>query len=393
MMQTLLIRMTRAAALLVAVALLGACAAQRGDVPELRSNQITTEMLLDRSPLAMDSEFEDISQVDILELSPEMIAFVAEHTVQSRSSEAKLRNLIYAIMGSGDFEIIFDEKTRTARETFEDRRGNCFSFTSMFVAMARQVGLDAHYQEVEIPPLWSFVGQSFLLNQHINVHVRLGSSDVQVVDFNIIDFHASGATRVITDTRARAHYFNNIGAESMLGGDIQLALANFRQSLLEDTSFSPAWVNLGSLYRRDGYPGYAEAAYLRGLDAEQDNLVAMSNLANLYAAEGHAELAALYLEKVKQHRQKNPFYQFQLAIESFGGGDYEAAIKYTKSAIRLRDDEPRFYSLLSLSYLMSGDRDQALRWMEKAASVAAPDAERTRYQSKLNWLMRQNVKE
>ena len=50
---------------------------------------------------------------------------------------------------------MYDEITRTASETFRARRGNCLSFSNMFVAMARDVGLDVQFQEVEIPPDWT----------------------------------------------------------------------------------------------------------------------------------------------------------------------------------------------------------------------------------------------
>ena len=36
-------------------------------------------------------------------------------------------------------------------------RGNCLSFSSMFVAMAREADLTAYFQEVYIPPNWRTV--------------------------------------------------------------------------------------------------------------------------------------------------------------------------------------------------------------------------------------------
>jgi Flp pilus assembly protein TadD len=373
-------------ALMVAISI-SACAVLGDGQPELGKGQISTAMLLDESPLARGFELEDTSQIDILGLSPQMDAFVSDHVEENQGSHAKLQDLLSAVMGGDEFEVVYDDRTRTARETFQERHGNCLSFTNMFVALAREAGLDARYQEVEIPPLWALSGQSLLLNRHINVHIRLESGVERVVDFNISDYNTNSETRIIPDSRARAHYFNNIGAEEMLVGDTQLALANFRQSILEDTSFSAAWVNLGNLYRRDGYAEYAEAAYLRGLEIDGGDLVAMSNLANLYQEQGYTELAAAYTEKVRTHRMQNPYYLFQLATESFVGGDYAAAIKHMKHAILLRDDEPRFYSLLSFSYLMSGDREAARRSMEKAEAVAEKQDDEQRYHQKLIWLM------
>jgi tetratricopeptide (TPR) repeat protein len=290
-------------------------------------------------------------------------------------------------MGEGVFELIYDERTYTAEGTFQREHGNCLSFTNMFVAMARYAGLDAHFQEVEIPPLWSSAGQTALLNQHINVFVALGAGRDHVVDFNIRDYSTSQDVRIISDDRARAHYFNNIGVEEMLGGDTLLALANFRQALREDSSFSPAWVNLGSLYRRDGYYEYAESAYLRGLEADGNNLVAMSSLANLYQQQGYDELAAEYLGQVEAHRMRNPYYRFHLATVAFNNGDYDSAIAEAKYAIRMRDDDPKFYSLVSFGYLMNGDRQKARKWMEKAEAVAENEGDKDKYHHKLDMLM------
>ena len=360
----MMIRLTQTMLVLIAVLIISACATQLASQPQVGTHQVSPAMVLDASPLAAGAELEDLSQIDILGLSPEMITFVATYIEENHGSNARLQRLLYGVMGEGNFELVYDETTRTARETFRDQRGNCLSFTNMFVAMARQAGLEAYYQEVEVPPMWSSAGRSFLLSNHINVHIGPRADAIQVVDFNINDFTTTKDSHVIADNRARAHYFNNIGVEQMLGGDTLLALANFRQSIVEDRSFSPAWINLGTLHRRDSFPEYAETAYLQALEADPANLVAMSNLANLYQGLGHVDLATEYRTRVQTHRMRNPYYRFQLAYEAFINGDYDTAIGHARYAIRLRDDEPRFYSLLSFSYLMSGNRDAAQRWMK-----------------------------
>ena len=97
--------------------------------------------------------------------------------------------------------------------------------------------------------------KSSYLNRHVNVHVDLGPLDDHVVDFNIDDFKSSYTSNKITDARARAHYFNNMGVESMQAGDTASALAYFRRGIAEnDRNFSPIWTNLGTLYLRNGKP-------------------------------------------------------------------------------------------------------------------------------------------
>ncbi len=369
------------------VAVISSCATPGGAPPVPDSNQITTGMLLGASPLAAGAELEDLSQVDMLELSPGMIVFLDRWVDQHEGDYFKLRRLLYAVMGDGTFDLIYDDTTRTAQETFRDQRGNCLSFTNMVVAMSRYLDLDAKYQEVLVPPDWSIAGQTFILSQHVNVLVDLDFGMDQMIDFNMYDFRISYDRRVISDSRARAHYFNNKGVEHMLEGDTLLALANFHESVREDKLFSPVWVNLGILNNREGYPNYAETAYLQALSVDNTNLVAMSNLAALYEQEGRTELAAQYRRKVESHRMLNPYYRYQLARTAFDNGDYEIAIYHLKFAIRKNKNDDNFYFLMSLSYLNNGEKVAAERWMKKAEEVAKMATDKKKYHRKLDMLM------
>jgi len=370
-----------------AAALVSSCAGVTENQTEVDEQPVTAEMVLNSSPLAKGIMNEDVKQVDLLALSPEMTAFLDEHVDRNGKQTEKLAQLVYAIIGEDRFVLAFDDSTRTAQSTFQDRRGNCISFTNMFVAMARDLELDASYQEVTIPPDWSMTGQTFLFSQHVNALVGMKNALSRVVDFNTFNIGVPEDSREISDQRARAHYFNNIGVEHMLAGETRLAYANFRESLQEDQTFSSSWVNLGVLHRREAYPGYAEAAYLEALEYDKSSLMAMSNLANLYTEQGRIELAEHYLSKVKSHRMSNPFYRYELANAAIAEGDYKTAIRNLKYAIRKRKDQDQFYFLLSLSYLMSGEKETAQRWMEKAEEVALQSTSKKKYHHKLDLLM------
>lgn len=373
-----------------ALAVLCGCAISGGAPPLVDARPITTDDILQANPLVTGVELPDLSGVDVLELSPEMIKFLNRWVDRRESDYFKLRHLLYAIMGDGSFTLVYDDKTRTAEQTFNDRRGNCLSFTNMFIAMARYLGLKASYQEVDIPPAWAAQGDTFILSQHINVMVEIPRDRDQMVDFNMADFRTSYDRRVITDERALAHYFNNIGVEHMLQGNVPLAFANFRASIHKDRTFSAAWVNLGALDNRGGFKNFAEAAFLQALKTDGYNMVAMSNLASLYETEGRLELAQQYRERVRKHRRENPYYRYQLAREAFDAGDYETAIGHLEYAIGKNENEDTFYFLLSLCYLNMGDKDTAQRWMKKAEEVASIGPDKQRYRNKLDLLMRAN---
>lgn len=329
-----------------------------------------------------------VEEEEVLAVSGEMRLFLNTNVHRKAGSQVKLWELIDAIINEGDFGFEFEGETRTASETFRLRRGNCLSFSNMFAAMARYVGLEARYQEVDIPPDWTFQGDVFLLNRHVNVSVDLGSLGPHVVDLNIDDFRTSYDTRTISDKRALAHYFNNLGVESMQAGDTASALGYFRRAIADnDRQFSPAWTNLGTLYLRNGHPAHAEAAYLMALKVDGKDMVAMSNLAGLYEQQGDEERAAIYRKRVTDHRRKNPYYRYQRARDAYVVGDYGAAISHLKYAIRKQTNEDEFYFLLGKCYLKKGDERAAQRWLAKAEKVAATDALKDRYSSKLELLL------
>ena len=365
-----------------------ACACATGS-KSLNNGTVEPHELLEGAPLSRAQDALDLIESDeVLAVSGEMRQFLDSNVHYKASGQIKLRELIDAIINEGTFGLAFDGTTRTAAETFRLRRGNCLSFSNMFVAMARYVGLEAHYQEVDIPPDWAFQDDVFLLNRHVNVSVDVGRSGPHVVDFNIDDFKSSYDARTISDTRALAHYYNNMGVERMQAGDTASALEYFRRALAEnDRRFSPAWTNLGTLYLRNDYPEYAEAAYLLALKADDEDLVAMSNLANFYERRGDAERAAIYRKQVVNHRKENPYYRYRRAREAYAAEDYDTAISNLKYAIRKQKNEDQFYFLLGMCYLRKGDEGAARHWLARAEAVAATDALKHRYSSKLELLL------
>lgn len=346
------------------------CASGTG---RLTRSKITPEELLSGDALGVGGSSPPVtSEAEVLALSPGMRAFLAAHVDAGGSNELKVHQLTRAIFDRSTFGLRYEETTRTAAETFRTRSGNCLSFSTMFVAMARALGLRAEYQEVDIPPEWSLDRDTFILNRHINVRVELQPIGMLAVDFNIADFRASYDRRILSDDQALAQYYNNVGVERMQQGDTAGALANFRKAVTDnDRNFSPAWTNLGTLYVRHSQFAYAEAAYVEALRADRGNLVAMSNLAHLYERLGDVDRASAYRRKAARHRWRNPYYRYQLARQAYDAGKYRAAIAHLKYAISQKRNEDRFYALLGMSYRQEGDERAARRWLEKAREVAA----------------------
>lgn len=368
----------------LAIICLTACA---GPTIAPETSALSAAVLLRAEPLTGEADLPELNDIDVLELDQGMLAFLDQHVNRSHGRTLKLHELLYAIITEGSFGLEYDETTRTARQTFQARQGNCLSFTNMFVSMAREIGFNASFQEIDIPPSWSTEGDIYMLTRHVNVLIDFGGDRIREVDFNTDDFRSSYDRQLISDNRALAHYYSNVGAEHLQKNDALLALQYFRKAVSADSRFAPAWSNLGALYSREGHFDYAEAAYIQALTINPDELVAMSNLGQLYAYRGQTEKADWYNERSDQHRMRNPYYRYHLAHQAFLAKDSDTAIEHLKYSVKTKKNEDTFFFLMGLSYLQKGDESAAHRWLEKAQRVAADDGLKRRYHNKMQRLL------
>lgn len=366
-------------------ALMAACAA--GPPAGLAPDPIPAAELLRAASITGAVDVAPLPDDPVLVLDDEMRRFVAVHVNRQARQERRMMRLVDAVTGDEGLGIDYDERTYTAGEAFRLKQANCLSFTNLFVTLARSVDLPVSFQEVDVPPDWSRHGDTLVLNRHVNALVTTREGREHVVDFNMADFRASYDRRRISDARALAHYYSNLGAERLQAGEHVEALRYLRKAIAQDGAFTAAWVNLGTLYLRHGEPDRARAAWLHALRLDPGEVVAMSNLERQYRERGDLRTADELAARIERHRMQNPYYRYYLARQAFDREDYAAAIRHMKFATRLKANEDSFFALLGLSYLRQGDAETARRWIARAAEVAQ-DADRSAYHSKLELLKR-----
>ncbi len=323
--------------------------------------------------------------VDILALDDEMRAFLAREIPDNAHHLKKIRMLVESLFTEEGMRVRYDSlETNSAIETFHSREGNCLSFANLFVAMAREIGLPAYFQEVKTPRTWDERGQLYISSRHINVLLEYKRADDQVVDFDIANFDEEYPHRVISDEYALAQYHNNMGIHWLLEEDARQALAHQRLALKLAPREHYMWTNLGVLYARSGYPDYAEAAYLTALSYNDDDMLAISNLASLYDSQGRKKLAAEYHRQAESSMRRNPFYLYARAEKYYADGRYRAARNELERAIRIRRGDHRFHQLLALTELSLGDRQGAQRNFELAREFARDPELQASYNRKLD---------
>lgn len=313
---------------------------------------------------------------EIIALSPQMGRFLARRIRPGQVRQVRLQTLIDVIFSPDGLEITYgNSSTRTAEGTFKARNGNCLSFTVMFVAMARHLGLNAYFREVDEVTSWDQRGNLVVTGRHMYAEVEADNGLTQV-DFLPGTGKLYRSTRRIRTPRVYAHFYSNLGVERLTTGRAAEAVALFERALANDARFSQALVNLGVAYRRLGDDARAEASFLRALEVDAGEMAAATNLAALYLSRGRLAEAEPWLERVGGYLRRNPFHHFRLGLRAAGQDDPEAAIAHLREAIRRRPEEAFFHLELARLQLRLGRQEQARSSLERALALASGEEER-----------------
>lgn len=342
--------------------------------------------LLVPSVAASDTALPDRDQV--MRVPPELRAQVHERVVdRSRSKEQRLHLLADFVFSEDGLALEYESgNTRTVEQAWRSGKVNCLSFSLLFVALAREAGLEAQVQEIDKVLAW-YQEEGIVYNSsHVNVGVRAGRKrhTVDVGRGAIIARHRPVA---ISDERALAHFYGNRGAELMAAGEMDAARAHMEAAIALDPDYATNWSNFGVLHLRSGDAAAAERAYLRALGLDPVHSAALFNIVGLYRRNGNARRAAEFQARLEKAQLADPFHQFLLANAYESRGEYERAVDHYRRAIRLHGKEHRFHFGLARTYLLMGEKRRASRSLARARALS-DDEDRARYQAKLDWLNR-----
>ncbi|MGE8286869.1 MAG: tetratricopeptide repeat protein [Stenotrophomonas sp.] len=325
----------------------------------------------------------------IMEIPPDVKAVLQEQVIRaSNSPERRLQRLVELVFQPTELGLEYDtEATLTVAETWRLRRANCLSFTLLFVAMAREIGLEARMQEVGQVMTW-YENQGLIFNAgHVNVGLRVdGRMATLDLDRNVL-YDAHGP-QPISDARALAHFYNNRGAEQLAAHDYTTARRYFEAALAMDPRFVSAMNNLGVLETRSNNDQAAARDFDAALAINRMHPAALHNAAYLYQRVGDTRHAALLRERLERSRKRDPFYQFMQGVLAERAGNYPQASHFYRAAIDLYPRAHQFHFGLARTYFLTGNNRQAEREMTRARALGGTNEVRAIYQAKLDSLRR-----
>ncbi len=281
---------------------------------------------------------------ELLLVTGEMQRFVEMSVNRRLDRQRRIEQLTNAVLHPGSLGLRYNDRvTRSAAEAFDTANGNCLTLSMLFVALAREAGIDASFYEVNVVPEWTLAGDVVFATRHINVGGNINANSTYVMDFSPYVVRREIGRQRLTDAQALAQYYNNIGAEYLAAGNLPAAYLQFRAGLELAPRISFLWSNLSVAYSRNGQIGDAEAALRVAIGLDDDNTSAMTNLAKLLAERGDDAAANTLLDRIQRAQRTNPYYQFAMGERHLVQHRYAQALIQLELAITLEPGEPLFY--------------------------------------------------
>jgi tetratricopeptide (TPR) repeat protein len=266
------------------------------------------------------------------------------------SASERARALLQAIFDPDFFGLRYAEVvTHTAEETIDAGEGNCLSLASVYVGLARGLGLRAYFLDAS-----DRVGAA---HEELGMLVRAGHITAVVETERgrvALDFGRRLSPfrifRVMDDVESIAHFHNNRAYElirkardSKQSVDWKAVAKRFELATQVLPDFARAWNNLGVAMARLGRFEQAQTAYRRAIQADSEFPSPHTNLGILYLEAQNLPASLAAFAKATDLDPDSARAHHHLGVALFRAGRHAAARVALQRAIELDEtyDAPR----------------------------------------------------
>lgn len=304
-----------------------------------------------------------------LEVPPVMRSWVEERMLRGMPENLQLLRLLDLLQHGEEIEFSYRAGyTGTVREVFETGEYNCLSFSMLFVALSREVGLPAYYLKVDQIEDYEKEGDLVVMSRHITAGYGF-VRDRTVLEFDVGPEISYNLAKPISDLDALALYYSNRGAELLREGRTAEALEKLEIAIVLGPESSQNWVNLGVAQRRTGNLSAAEEAYVKALEVEKGSSAAYHNMVTLLRLRGESDAAGEILARLDRRKNRNPFTYLALGDLSLDEERLDDARRFYRRALRLAKFEAETHAAMGQWAVAAGKLDKARDWLQKAAEI------------------------
>lgn len=345
---------------MIAIFLFLSCAHKRSD-----------ENLIDWEKFLNSVEVKSLNLKDPFFLTDEIKKEIENYVPSSYPLELKFKKVLSFLIEKGFMDMEYDlNTTLPASDTYYLRKGNCLSFTILFVSLCKHLNIPVFYAYMSEPISFEEKGGAIIISSHIAAGFNLGSKTI-LVDFNKRNENIKFFEK-IDELSVFCLFYNNFAVEEMMKGDYDKAeeLLNFLLKI--KPLLKEILNNRGVLYMKRG--NYFEALKLFRKMAE-DGIIYQPSLHNgLICAniQGDKEGVSFFQRKIDYYYNSDPIILYKRALLLLDKGKYDESITLIKKAISKQPRNGYLNGFLSYLYLKKGDREKALKAYKRAKSLS-PD--------------------
>ena len=330
---------------------------------------------------------------DVFAVSDAMRHFLRVEIAGELRREGRTHGLVDALLRRDGLHLEYDAAlTRNAAEAFSERKGNCLSLVIMTAALAKELGLGVHYQQVDIDTSWSRTGDLAFRSTHVNVDLGrrildpwsgYDPSSNLTIDFVPASDIWGVRTRELPERTIVAMYLNNRAAENLARGAVDEAYWWAREAIRQAADYTSAYNTLAVVYLRHGDYAPAERV-LRALVArDAGDVTALSNLAIVLEREHRDAESAQLRARLAKLEPLPPFHYFLQGMAALKRGDDELARALFQKEVDRADACGECHFWLALADLRVGRTAEARAQLEAAADNSTSGAEAQLYATKL----------
>lgn len=307
-----------------------------------------------------------------LETTPEMET-LARSVAGQREPRDQLRHLQQYLFDTDAFPFDYDAQgTYTAEEAFRRREGNCVSFTNLFIALGRSLGIPLRAALIRRGDS-ELDGNLVVVNNHM-VAVYQHSDGVTAYDFSQSRGDRIAGLFVMDDIWVSSIYLNNKGVEAIRNGDYDTAIELLTRARHLTPEFTAVHGNLGVAYRMSGDVDQALNVYRQALEYEARDPSVLNNLARLLSSLGREDEAHAALQAANL-RDATPFLLITRGDLEAQAGNPREALKLYKKARRADPDLADPWVAMARVQLSLGETRAAQRSVRRAVKVDPAHAE------------------
>jgi Flp pilus assembly protein TadD len=301
-------------------------------------------------------------------ITPEIRAAAYSLSGQGGDTVDVLRRIQSALFDTTRFTFDYESGlTVTAAEALAAGRGDCVSFTNLFIAMARARGFRVKAGYMQPRATGERRGDLVYVMSHV-VAVYPLHDRYLVFDFYRNREDQTHRIRLLDDFELAALYVNNRAVSALSAGDYALAEARLTTVLKLAPDFAPAYGNLGVILRRRGDVAGAIDAYRRALALTPRDPAILGNLAALYTGLGREREARAALE-LADLRVATPYTILARGDLEAADGRVDEALRYYRKAARLDPRIPDPHLSIARLRRAAGRLDEARREAARALKL------------------------